>query len=52
MLILALACREFIEALEKCHGETTWAKFLGLCNTHKDQLNKCLRSEVRVCYRI
>ena len=38
-------CQEFIEALEKCHA-TGWNRLIGACNTKKDELNRCLRSEV------
>ncbi|KAF9466414.1 hypothetical protein BDZ94DRAFT_1251895 [Collybia nuda] len=37
-------CKEFIQALEECHL-SGWARLTGGCNTPKDQLNKCLRSE-------
>jgi len=42
------ACKEFIEALEECHARG-WAKFLGLCNKQKTNLNECLRDEVLAC---
>ncbi|TFK26443.1 UPF0287-domain-containing protein [Coprinopsis marcescibilis] len=37
-------CQEFIEALERCHA-TGWNRMTGACNTKKDALNGCLRSE-------
>ncbi|KJA27447.1 hypothetical protein HYPSUDRAFT_131392, partial [Hypholoma sublateritium FD-334 SS-4] len=37
-------CKEFIDALEKCHA-SGWTKFLGACNGQKDALNHCLRTE-------
>ncbi|KAF9009354.1 hypothetical protein BDQ17DRAFT_1235662 [Cyathus striatus] len=40
-----LVCKDFIEALEKCHATSTWGKFLGVCNRQKDELNYCLRTE-------
>ncbi|PPQ68970.1 hypothetical protein CVT24_000359 [Panaeolus cyanescens] len=39
-----LVCKEFIEALEQCHA-AGWNRFIGACNTQKDELNHCLRSE-------
>ncbi|KAF5330650.1 hypothetical protein D9619_005940 [Psilocybe cf. subviscida] len=39
-----IICKEFIEALEQCHN-SGWSKFLGACNSQKDALNKCLRTE-------
>ena len=47
-MLIILACRELVQALEECHA-TGWAKFTGGCNKHKDELNKCLRSEVFCC---
>lgn len=38
-------CREFIEALERCHA-SGWNRLTGACNTDKDVLNQCLRAEV------
>jgi Cytochrome c oxidase biogenesis protein Cmc1 like len=40
-------CRDFIEALEECHA-SGWQKFIGGCNVQKDELNHCLRTEVRL----
>ena len=40
-------CQEFIKALEDCHANG-WSRFTGACNRQKDELNHCLRSEVRV----
>jgi diketogulonate reductase-like aldo/keto reductase len=40
-----IICKEFIEALEQCHN-SGWSKFLGACNSQKDALNRCLRTEV------
>ena len=41
-----LVCQEFIKALEDCHANG-WSRFTGACNQQKDELNHCLRSEVR-----
>lgn len=38
-------CRDVILALHKCHRERSWAKFLGACNEHKYNLDKCLAYE-------
>ncbi|KAJ7581073.1 hypothetical protein C8J56DRAFT_959025 [Mycena floridula] len=40
-----IVCREFIEALEKCHERSFLAKMIGACNVPKDELNSCLRKE-------
>ncbi|TEB36289.1 hypothetical protein FA13DRAFT_1787754 [Coprinellus micaceus] len=39
-----IMCREFIEALERCHA-SGWNRLTGACNTDKDVLNQCLRAE-------
>ncbi|KAF7338465.1 COX assembly mitochondrial protein [Mycena venus] len=39
-----LACKEFLDALEKCHS-SNWARLFGQCNLQKDELNACLRKE-------
>lgn len=39
-----IVCKEFIEALERCHA-TGWKRLTGACNSNKDVLNKCLRAE-------
>ncbi|KAF7295105.1 COX assembly mitochondrial protein [Mycena indigotica] len=39
-----IVCKDFIEALEKCHSNN-WARLLGFCNLQKDELNLCLREE-------
>ncbi|KAH6918950.1 hypothetical protein BKA70DRAFT_1137289 [Coprinopsis sp. MPI-PUGE-AT-0042] len=39
-----IVCKEFIEALERCHA-SGWNRLTGACNTKKDQLNHCLRAE-------
>ncbi|KAJ2930083.1 hypothetical protein H1R20_g6991, partial [Candolleomyces eurysporus] len=39
-----IVCKEFIEALEKCHA-SGWNRLTGACNTRKDALNSCLRAE-------
>lgn len=45
-LMSSLVCKEFIKALEECHSNT-WRKFTGACNKQKDELNHCLRTEVK-----
>ena len=42
-----IVCREFIEALERCHSTWWGARFTGACNRSKQELNLCLRKEVR-----
>ncbi|KAI0262898.1 hypothetical protein BC834DRAFT_971712 [Gloeopeniophorella convolvens] len=39
-----LACKDFFEALERCHADI-WSKWTGGCNEIKRELNKCLHSE-------
>ncbi|KIM48869.1 hypothetical protein M413DRAFT_438042 [Hebeloma cylindrosporum] len=39
-----IVCKEFIEALQKCHA-TGWNRFIGTCNSQKDELDHCLRAE-------
>ncbi|CCM02874.1 uncharacterized protein FIBRA_04988 [Fibroporia radiculosa] len=39
-----IVCKEFIQALENCHGDS-WAKWTGGCNQIKLDLNMCLRKE-------
>jgi len=39
-------CREFIQALEECHS-SAWRKFTGGCNKQKNEMNHCLRTEVK-----
>ncbi|KAJ7285637.1 hypothetical protein C8J57DRAFT_643226 [Mycena rebaudengoi] len=39
-----LVCQEFMEALEQCHS-SNWARLIGSCNSHKEELNICLRKE-------
>ncbi|KAF6764816.1 hypothetical protein DFP72DRAFT_869348 [Ephemerocybe angulata] len=39
-----LVCKEFIEALERCHA-SGWNRLTGMCNNDKDALNTCLRAE-------
>ncbi len=39
-------CREVIEALDKCHKERTIAKFFGVCNKQRAEVDKCLTEEV------
>ena len=41
-----IVCKEFIRALEECHSDF-WAKYTGGCNGIKNELNLCLRKEVR-----
>lgn len=36
-----------MDALEQCHS-SNWARLLGHCNRQKNELNACLRKEVRV----
>jgi len=40
-----LVCKDFIEALERCHL-SGWNRLTGACNSDKDALNRCLRAEV------
>jgi COX assembly protein 2 len=44
--LVPLVCKDFIKALEECHA-TGWRRFTGACNRQKDELNRCLRTEVR-----
>ncbi|KAG2020720.1 hypothetical protein CC2G_006028 [Coprinopsis cinerea AmutBmut pab1-1] len=39
-----VVCRDFIEALERCHA-SGWNRLTGACNSKKDELNRCLRTE-------
>merc|ERR1712013_69103 len=38
-------CVAAIEALNKCHNEHDFLKFVGWCNTYKVQLRKCFEME-------
>ncbi|KIJ44261.1 hypothetical protein M422DRAFT_228303 [Sphaerobolus stellatus SS14] len=42
---LCIVCKDFIEALERCHSEWWGARFIGTCNQTKHELNMCLRRE-------
>ncbi|THU97893.1 UPF0287-domain-containing protein [Dendrothele bispora CBS 962.96] len=39
-----LVCKDFIQALEKCH-QSNWARLTGGCNKYKDEMNQCLHRE-------
>ncbi|EUC57850.1 cytochrome C oxidase biogenesis Cmc1-like protein [Rhizoctonia solani AG-3 Rhs1AP] len=39
------ACGQLIEALEACHASGFINKYMGGCNSVKEQLNTCLRAE-------
>ncbi|CAG7717007.1 unnamed protein product [Allacma fusca] len=38
-------CNAIIEALQKCHAEHQFKKFLGFCNDINDSMLKCLKEE-------
>ncbi|KAL6064357.1 COX assembly mitochondrial protein [Balamuthia mandrillaris] len=38
-------CRQQIDALERCHKENPLAKFVGVCNSVRVALDKCLYEE-------
>ncbi|XP_059610687.1 COX assembly mitochondrial protein 2 homolog [Phlebotomus argentipes] len=38
-------CNLIIEALQKCHKENPFGKFLGQCNDLDRQMHRCLRQE-------
>ncbi|KNC77964.1 hypothetical protein SARC_09586 [Sphaeroforma arctica JP610] len=41
-------CQDAIDALEACHRENSFRKFLGECNDAKTQLDRCLYDEYKV----
>ncbi len=45
-ILLLIACKDFIEALQTCHADS-WAKWTGGCNQAKLDLNACLRRDAR-----
>ena len=38
-------CQDFVEALNKCHKENEWKKFMGACNEPKALMDICFREE-------
>ena len=38
-------CVAFVKALEKCHAEHKFGKFLGACNDAKRAMDQCFRNE-------
>jgi COX assembly mitochondrial protein 2 len=38
-------CQEFVKALERCHAEYKFGKFLGACNDAKRAMDQCFREE-------
>ncbi|KAI0303398.1 hypothetical protein B0F90DRAFT_1935311 [Multifurca ochricompacta] len=40
-----IACRDFFDALERCHNIGFRFKWLGGCNQAKRELNKCLHDD-------
>ena len=40
-------CKEVIEALQKCHSDHPYKKFLGACNDFKRALDSCLYKEYK-----
>eukprot|EP00940_MAST-03C_sp_MAST-3C-sp2_P002235 g2235.t1 len=38
-------CAEFVKALERCHAEKPFLKFLGACNDAKRAMDMCFREE-------
>lgn len=40
-------CRKVIEALQKCHRDHPYKKFLGACNDFKIALDSCLYKEYK-----
>ena len=41
----ATACEEVMMALDECHARGFLWKSLGMCNSAKTQVNKCLRAQ-------
>lgn len=41
-------CAEAILALQQCHAEHPWQKFVGVCNEAKRKLDSCFREEKRI----
>lgn len=39
------SCEAFVKALEKCHAENNFMKFLGACNDAKRAMDVCFRME-------
>lgn len=37
------SCHDVIQALEKCHQENVYKKFIGVCNNAKADLDACFR---------
>eukprot|EP00041_Stephanoeca_diplocostata_P004138 m.41226 g.41226 ORF g.41226 m.41226 type:complete len:79 (+) comp14902_c0_seq2:122-358(+) len=40
-------CVVFIDAMEQCHKQSSFSKFLGSCNEAKQALDQCLAEEKR-----
>ncbi|CCK68683.1 Cmc2p KNAG_0B02410 [Huiozyma naganishii CBS 8797] len=38
-----ISCKEFIDALDKCHHQEFYKRMFGVCNNEKDALSKCLK---------
>ena len=38
-------CQDAIAALKRCHEESKWGKWVGACNSIKEELDWCLRKE-------
>jgi hypothetical protein len=41
-----IECQDIINALNQCHQESQWRKYLGVCNHLKTELNQCLTADV------
>ncbi|KAA8496486.1 COX assembly mitochondrial protein 2-like [Porphyridium purpureum] len=41
-------CQEFILALQECHAENKYLKYVGACNDVRLELDRCLKQESRV----